>query len=31
MQAALKLKEQQRQAQLELIRQEEAKYMSYLK
>ena len=31
MQVALRLKEQQRQAEKELIRQEEAKYMAYVK
>lgn len=31
MQVALRLKEQQREAEKELIRQEEAKYMAYVK
>lgn len=31
MQHALKIKEQQRVAELELIRQEEAKYLTYIK
>lgn len=31
MQRALQIKEQQRQAELELIRQEEAKYLTYIK
>lgn len=31
MQQALKIKEQQRLAELELIRQEEAKYLTYIK